>query len=83
MPPQLTNDNSLTDLQDRKRAPSKQLRRCLENHTRSDSSMSKISDDEVDYGSFSIVGSRKFKYPFGLSTKYTPLLFNFNLDKLN
>ena len=40
MPPQLTNDNALTDLQDRKRAPLKQLRRCLENHTRTDSSTS-------------------------------------------
>ena len=28
---------------------------CL-NHTRSDSSMSEISDEEVDYGSFGIVG---------------------------
>jgi hypothetical protein len=33
-------DNPLTDLQDRQRAPLKQLRRCLENHTRTDSSMS-------------------------------------------
>ena len=40
MPPQLTNDNALADLQDRKRAPLKQLRRCLENHTRTDSSTS-------------------------------------------
>ena len=48
---QFTNDNPLTDLQDRQRAPLKHLRRCLENHTRNESSMSEISDEEVDYGS--------------------------------
>ena len=44
---QFTNDNPLTDLQDRQRAPLKHLRRCLENHTRNESSMSEISDMEV------------------------------------
>ncbi len=43
--------NSLTDLQDRQRAPLKQLRRCFENHTRNESSMSETPDEEVDYGS--------------------------------
>ena len=42
----------LTDLQDRQRAPQKQLSRCLENRTRIESPMSGISDEEVDYGSF-------------------------------
>ena len=48
---QFTNDNPLTDLQDRQRAPLKLLRRCLENRTRIESTMSEISDEEVDYGS--------------------------------
>jgi hypothetical protein len=48
----LTNDNPLTDLKDRRRAPLKQLRRCLENHPRTDSSISETPDEEVDYGSF-------------------------------
>jgi len=43
---QLTDDNPLTDLQDRQRAPLKQLRRCFENHTRNET-----PDEEVDYGS--------------------------------
>ena len=30
----------------------KQLSRCLENRTRTESSMSEILDEEVDYGSF-------------------------------
>ena len=38
--PQPTNDNSLTDLQDRKRAPLKHSRCCLENHTGTVSSTS-------------------------------------------
>jgi hypothetical protein len=52
--PQLTNNNSLTGLQDRKRASLKRSRRCLENHTRADSFTSETSDEEVDYGSFDI-----------------------------
>ena len=52
--PQLTNDNSLTGSQDRQRAPLKHSRRCLENHTRNDSSMSEILDEEVDYGSYGV-----------------------------
>ena len=51
---QLTNDNSLTGSQDRQRAPLKHSRRCLENHTRNDSSMSEILDEEVDYGSYGV-----------------------------
>ncbi len=34
--PQLTNDNSLTGLQERQRAPLKHSHRCLENHTRTE-----------------------------------------------
>ena len=49
---QPTDDNPLTDLQDRQRAPLRLLRRCLENRTRIESPMSEISDEEVDYGSF-------------------------------
>ena len=49
---QPTDDNPMTDLQDRQRAPLKQLSRCLENRTRIESPMSGISDEEVDYGSF-------------------------------
>ena len=45
--PQPTNDNSLTDLQDRKRAPLKHSNRRLENHTRTDPSMSETLDEEV------------------------------------
>ena len=46
-----TNDNPLTDLQDRQRAPLKQLRRCFENFTGNESSMNGTPDEEVDYGS--------------------------------
>ena len=48
---QPTVNNPLTDLQDRQRAPQKQLSRCLEDGTRIDLSLSEISDEEVDYGS--------------------------------
>ena len=47
----LTNDNPLSDLHSRKRAPLKQLRRCFENLTGNESSMSETPDEEVDYGS--------------------------------
>ena len=47
----------LTDLQDRQRAPQKQLSRCLENRTRIESPMSGISDEEVDYGSFASIAN--------------------------
>ena len=50
--PQLTNDNPLTDLHSRQRAPLKQLRRCFEDHTRNEPSTSGTPDEEVDYGSF-------------------------------
>ena len=46
---QPTDDNPLTDLQDRQRAPLKQLRRCFENYTRNESSRSETPDKEVDY----------------------------------
>ena len=49
---QPTDNNPLTDLQVRQRAPQKQLSRCLENRTRIESPMSEISDEEVDYGSY-------------------------------
>ena len=49
--PHLTNDNPLTDLHGRQRAPLKQLRRCFENLTGNESSMSETPDEEVDYGS--------------------------------
>ncbi len=48
---QPTDNNPLTNLQDRQRAPQKQISRCLENGTRIDLSLSEISDEEVDYGS--------------------------------
>ena len=54
---QFTNDNPLTDLQDRQRAPLKQLRRCLENHTGNESSMSETPDEEVDHGSFGSIAN--------------------------
>ena len=54
---QPTDGNPLTDLQDRQRAPLKHLRRCLENHTRNESSMSEISDEEVDYGPFESIAN--------------------------
>ena len=49
---QPTDNNPLTDLQVRQRAPQKQLSRCLEDRTRIESPMSEISDEEVDYGSY-------------------------------
>ena len=48
---QLTDDNPMTNLQGRQRAPQKQLSRCLEDGTMIDLSLSEISDEEVDYGS--------------------------------
>ena len=48
--PQLANDNSLTGLQDRQRAPLKQSRRCLENRTRADSFTSETSDEKLITG---------------------------------
>ena len=48
---QPTDNNPLTNLQDRQRAPQQQLSRCLEDGTRIDLSLSEISDEEVDYGS--------------------------------
>ena len=41
---QPTDDNPLTDLQDRQRAPLKLLSRCLENRTRIESPTSEISE---------------------------------------
>ena len=38
----------MTDLQDRQRAPQKQLSRCLEDRTRIDLSLSEISDEAVN-----------------------------------
>ena len=49
---QLTNDNPLTDLHGRQRAPLKLLSCCLEDCTRIEAPMSEISDEEVDYGSY-------------------------------
>ena len=54
---QPTDDNPLTDLQDRQRAPLKLLSRCLEDCTRIESPMSEISDEEVDYGSFDSIAN--------------------------
>ena len=48
---QPTDNNPLTNLQDRQRAPKQQISRCLENGTMIDLSLSEISDEEVDYGS--------------------------------
>ena len=45
---QPTDDNPLTDLQDRQRAPLKQLSRCLENRKRIKLPMSEISDEAVN-----------------------------------
>ena len=56
-PPQPTNDNLLTDLEDIQRAPLKHLRRCLENHTRFELSMSETSDEEVDDGPFESIAN--------------------------
>ena len=55
--PQFANDNSLTGLQDRQRAPLKQLRRCFENHTRNESPMNETLDEEVDYVSFGSIAN--------------------------
>ena len=55
--PHLTNDDPLTDLHGRQRAPLKQLRRCLENYTRTDVSMSEAPDEEADYGSFESIAN--------------------------
>ena len=54
---QFTNDNPLTDLQGRQRARLKHLRRCIENHTGNESSMSETLDEEVDYGSFGSIAN--------------------------
>ena len=54
---QLTDDNPMTNLQGRQRAPQKQLSRCLEDRTRIESPMSEISDEEVDYGSFASIAN--------------------------
>ena len=45
---QPTDNNLLTGLQDRQRAPQKQLSRCLEDRTRIDLSLSEISDEDVN-----------------------------------
>ena len=45
---QPTDNKPLTDLQDRQRAPQKQLSRCLEDRTRIDLSLSEISDEAVN-----------------------------------
>ena len=47
----LTNDNPLTDLHSRQRAPLKQLSRCFDDHTRNEPSTSGTPDEEVDYRS--------------------------------
>jgi hypothetical protein len=52
--PQITNDNSLTGLQDRQRLSFKHSRHCLENHTRTDLFTSETPDEEVDHGTFGI-----------------------------
>ena len=49
---QFTNDNPLTDLQGRQRAPLTHLRRCNENHTGNETPMNETLDEEVDFGSF-------------------------------
>ena len=54
---QPTDNNPLTNLQDRQRAPKQQLSRCLEDGTRIDLSLSEISDEEVDYGSFASIAN--------------------------
>ena len=50
--PQPTDNNPSTNSQDRQRAPKQQISRCLENGTRVELSLSEISDEEVDYGSY-------------------------------
>ena len=49
---QPTDNNPSTNFQDRQRAPKQQISRCLEDGTRIDLSLSEISDEEVDYGSY-------------------------------
>ena len=45
------NDNPLTNLRSRQRAPLNQLSRCFEDHSRNEPSTSGTPDEEVDYGS--------------------------------
>ena len=45
---QLTDDNPMTNLQGRQRAPQKQLSRCLEDGTRIELPLSEISDKAVN-----------------------------------
>ena len=45
---QLTDDNPMTNFQDRQRAPQKQLSHCLEDRTRIELPMSEISDEAVN-----------------------------------
>ena len=45
---QPTDDNPLTDLHDRQRAPQKHLSRCLEDRTRIELSLSEISDEAAN-----------------------------------
>ena len=54
---QPTDNNPLTDLQVRQRAPQKKLSRCLENRTRIESPMSELSVEKVDYGSFASIAN--------------------------
>ena len=54
---QPTDNNPSTNFQDRQRAPKQQLSRCLENGTWIDLSLSEISDEEVDYGSFASIAN--------------------------
>ena len=49
---QPTDNNPSTNFQDRQRAPKQQISRCFENGTRINLSLSEISDEEVDYGSY-------------------------------
>ena len=48
----LNTDHYFIGQYHRQRAPKQQISRCLENGTRIDSSLSEISDEEVDYGSY-------------------------------
>ena len=66
--PQLTNDNSLTGLQDKQRVPLKHSRRCLENHTKTDQFMSETPNEEVDYGYFDIDANRHIDSDHAWST---------------
>ena len=68
--PQPTNDHSLIDLQDRKRALLKHSGRCFENHTGIVlPSMSEASDEEVDYGSFGIIENPNINFDQEWSTQ--------------